>query len=287
MGSDIGQFDEWNNNEQLQWNLLDYEKHRQLNHYISTVNNFYKDVPAMHENDYDWEGFRWIALDDAPASIIAFRRVALDGSQVIVVCNFQPVTRENYKIGVPIYGIYEEVLNSESEEFGGCGIVNSGDIYAEEVVAEHCANEEELPYSIRISVPPLGAVYFTLKEQLVAPSEEEDEDEEIEEELEENIAEGENETSEEETNEDSYEEDSDEDILREARAMAEAEGLFDENLEELVERALAREEERIANEETKRENEKKAADKVKEDIKPETDDKDIPVKVPVKKSGKK
>ncbi len=163
MGSDIGQFDEWNSNEQLQWNLLDYDKHKQLNHYIATVNKFYRDVPAMHENDYDWNGFRWIALDDAPNSIISFRRIAFDGSEVVVVCNFQPVTRENYRIGVPKYGIYEEAINSESSEFGGCGFVNDGDIMAQDVP------DHELDYSINVTLPPLGVIYFTLKEELPAP----------------------------------------------------------------------------------------------------------------------
>ena len=163
MGSDIGQFDEWNSNEQLQWNLLEYDKHRQLNHYFATVNKFYRDVPAMHENDYDWHGFQWVALDDAANSIIAFRRIALDGSEVLVVCNFQPITRENYRVAVPKYGIYEEVLNSESEEFGGCGIVNSGDIKAEDVP------DHDLDYSINVTIPPLGVLYITLKEELPAP----------------------------------------------------------------------------------------------------------------------
>ena len=256
MGSDIGQFDEWNNNEQLQWNLLDYDKHRQLNHYISTINNFYKDIPAMHENDYDWTGFRWIALDDAAASIIAFRRIALDGSQVIVVCNFQPVTREDYRIGVPIYGIYEEVLNSEREEFGGCGIVNSGDIHAEEIVADHCADEEELPYSIKINVPPLGAVYFTLKEQLIAPSEEEKEDEKLEEELEEELTE-------------EFEEEFEEEKLELAEELDAAEKTVEEAVEEDLAEAVL--------EEAEKEIETAA----------ETKAKDAPVKVPVKKSNKK
>ncbi len=181
MGSDIGQFDEWNNNEQLQWNLLDYDTHKQLNHYIATVNKFYKDVPAMHENDYDWTGFRWIALDDAAASIIAFRRIAFDGSEVVVVCNFQPVTREAYKIGVAKYGIYEEVLNSESEEFGGCGVVNPGEIMTNDVVAEHCADPDEMKYSITVRIPPLGTSYFVLKKELEAPVKEVEEEEEADE----------------------------------------------------------------------------------------------------------
>ena len=202
MGSDIGQFDEWNNNEQLQWNLLEFDRHRQLNHYIATVNKFYRDVPAMHENDYDWNGFRWVALDDAPNSIISFRRIAYDGSEVIVVCNFQPVTRENYRIAVPKYGIYEEVLNSEDREFGGCGIVNSGDIMAQDVP------DHELDYSININIPPLGTLYIVLKEELPAPekpkAEEESEETAKEEPTEEKPAE--EETTEEKADEETVEE---------------------------------------------------------------------------------
>lgn len=163
MGGEIGQFDEWNANDQIQWNLLSYDKHRQLNYFFSEVNKFYRDTPAMHENDYDWNGFQWIALDDYQKSIIAFRRIANDGSEIICVCNFQPVQRDNYIIGVPVYGIYEEVFNSESLEYGGCGVINSGDIKAMDK-ADH-----ELKYSIEITLPPLGVMYFKLKEALPVP----------------------------------------------------------------------------------------------------------------------
>ena len=163
MGSEIGQFDEWNAEQQLQWNLLDYEKHRQLNHFFAEANKFYRDVPAMHENDYDWDGFQWIALDDYKQSVIAFRRIANDGSEIICICNFQPVTREKYRIGVSVYGIYKEVFNSESEEFGGCGIANTGEIKAE-VVENHGLN-----YSIEITLPPLGVTYYKLEKELPVP----------------------------------------------------------------------------------------------------------------------
>ncbi|HCA05102.1 MAG TPA: 1,4-alpha-glucan branching enzyme, partial [Ruminococcaceae bacterium] len=163
MGSEIGQFDEWNANEQLEWDLLGYEKHRQLNHFFATVNKFYRDTPAMHENDYDWNGFQWVALDDYQHSVIAFRRIALDGSEILVVCNFQPVTRENYRVGVPVYGIYEEVFNSEAEEFGGTGIGNAGEIKA---VNE---KEHELDYHISITLPPLGVTFFKLVKEEPVP----------------------------------------------------------------------------------------------------------------------
>lgn len=163
MGSEIGQFDEWNAEKQLEWGILDYEKHRQLNHFFAEANKFYRDTPAMHENDYDWNGFQWVALDDYQNSVIVFRRIAYDGSEILVMCNFQPVTREHYRTGVPVYGIYEEVFNSESEEFGGCGIVNSQPIKADD------EENHGLDYSIEVTLPPLGVMYFKLKEALTPP----------------------------------------------------------------------------------------------------------------------
>ncbi|MCH5296073.1 MAG: 1,4-alpha-glucan branching protein GlgB [Ruminococcus sp.] len=163
MGGEIGQFDEWNSNEQLEWNLFDYDKHRELNHFFAEVNKFYRDVPAMHENDYDWDGFQWVALDDYQNSVIAFRRIANDGSEILVVCNFQPVQRDNYRIGVPVAGTYEEVFNSESTEFGGCGVVNSGEIKSSRI------KDHELNNSIEITLPPLGVMYFKLKKKAPAP----------------------------------------------------------------------------------------------------------------------
>ncbi|HBM98943.1 MAG TPA: 1,4-alpha-glucan branching enzyme, partial [Ruminococcus sp.] len=163
MGGEIGQFNEWNSNEQLEWNLLEYEKHRQLNHFFAEANKFYRDVPAMHENDYDWDGFQWVALDDYQNSVIAFRRIANDGGEILVVCNFQPVQRDKYRIGVPVAGTYEEVFNSESLEFGGCGVTNSGEIKSKRI------KDHELNNSIEITLPPLGVMYFKLKKKAPAP----------------------------------------------------------------------------------------------------------------------
>ena len=193
MGSDIGQFDEWNAEAQLQWNLLDYDMHKKLNNYIAALNKFYREVPAMHENDYDWNGFRWVALEDAERSIIAFRRIAYDGSEVLVVCNFQPVTREHYRVGVPKYGIYKEVLNSEDPEFGGYGAVNKGELQAEMI------NFNNLDQSLDLTIPPLGTMYIVLDKELPVPVpevEEEEEKEEKEEKEEEKASAEETETTE-------------------------------------------------------------------------------------------
>ncbi len=129
---------------------------KMLNDFFKAINKFYKETPAMHENDYDWNGFRWISLDDRANSIIAFRRIALNGDEVICVCNFQPVPRENYRIGVPAMGIYKEVFNSDSTEFGGSGVCNIGDIPSENIEKDY------LDYSIEITVPPLGVSFYRL-----------------------------------------------------------------------------------------------------------------------------
>ena len=117
----------------------------------------------MHENDYDWNGFRWVALDDYQNSVIAFRRIANDSSEILVVCNFQPVTREHYMVGAPVYGIYEEVFNSEAVEFGGTGIGNPGDLKTKNEKNHDC------DFALELTLPPLGVCYYKLKQELPAP----------------------------------------------------------------------------------------------------------------------
>ena len=121
MGTEFGQFIEWNYEQGLDWLLLDYEKHRQLKSFVKTLNEFYKKTPALWQNDFSWEGFEWIVSDDNSNSVIAFRRKDKDQKEIIAVCNFTPVRRENYRIGVPFAGTYEVLLNSDDECFGGSG----------------------------------------------------------------------------------------------------------------------------------------------------------------------
>ena len=99
MGAEIGQFDEWNSTEELQWGLLGFEKHKKLNDFFRALNEFYKANSCMYEVDFTWEGFNWIHHDDYQQSVIAFRRIDKEGNNIIVVCNFQPMYRENYGIG--------------------------------------------------------------------------------------------------------------------------------------------------------------------------------------------
>ncbi len=122
MGQEFGHFIEWNYKQPLDWLLLDYDRHRELRAFVKTLNRIYLDTPALWQNDCSSDGFAWIAGDDFKHSVIAFRRIAADGGELIAVCNFNPVRREDYRIGVPYKGRYRVLLNSDDTAFGGSGI---------------------------------------------------------------------------------------------------------------------------------------------------------------------
>jgi 1,4-alpha-glucan branching enzyme len=169
MGAEIGQFDEWNCTEELQWGLLGFEKHKKLNDFFRALNEFYKANPCMHQVDFTWEGFNWIHHDDYQQSVIAFRRIDKEGNNIIVVCNFQPMYRENYFIGVPEYGTYKEIFNSDDVAFGGTGITNGTEIKSD---GEPMHGFEQ---SIRLNLPPMSALYLKLDHKDKTPKELEEE----------------------------------------------------------------------------------------------------------------
>ena len=121
MGQEFGQFIEWKYDSELDWVLLDYEKHRQLKEYVKKLNHIYLKNPALWEIDYSWEGFKWLVSDDNTNSVIAFSRKDSKGDELVVVANFTPVTREKYSFGVEREGTYEVILNSDDVAFGGEG----------------------------------------------------------------------------------------------------------------------------------------------------------------------
>ncbi|MGN0453118.1 MAG: 1,4-alpha-glucan branching protein GlgB [Ruminococcus sp.] len=164
MGTEIGQFDEWNVNEEIQWNLLEFEKHQKLNHFFSDINKFYRDNKCMHQVDFNWEGFNWIHHDDYTQSVIAFRRIDKDGDDVIVVCNFQPMYRENYRIGVTQYGVYSEIFNTDDVQYGGTGITNGQKIKTS-VKPQH-----GLDQSIVLNLPPMSAMFFKCTKVMEKPA---------------------------------------------------------------------------------------------------------------------
>ena len=119
MGSEFGQFKEWAYKEGLDWLLLDYEKHRQLQAFSKELNHFYTAHPALWQIDYSWEGFQWISSDDNSNSVIAFRRIDRDGKDLITVFNFTPNDHKDYRIGVPEKGTYKVVMDTALKKYGG------------------------------------------------------------------------------------------------------------------------------------------------------------------------
>ena len=159
MGQEFGQFNEWYEAKPLDWELLDYDKHQQLQNYVKTLNQFYKDHPAFWQVDYSWEGFQWIVPDDYQQSIVAFLRKDAAGKQILVVCNFTPILREGYTMGAPVSGSYKEILNSDDAAFGGSGKYHNKNIRSKKV-PKHGFDQ-----SITLTLPPLSALYFEVPEK--------------------------------------------------------------------------------------------------------------------------
>ena len=161
MGGEFGQFIEWNYDEALDWHLVqEYPMHAALATYSRTLNKFYCDSSALWQVDFDWEGFKWIDCNDNENSVISFIRRAKDRNDfLIVLCNFTPETRENYRVGVPSKGIYLEVFNSDDKGFGGSGVRNTGDIQTQEVPWH---GREQ---SITLTLPPLSTLFLRVKGQ--------------------------------------------------------------------------------------------------------------------------
>ena len=157
MGTEFGQFIEWNYKQGLDWLLLDYEKHSQLRDFVRELNGFYKENPALWQNDFSWEGFQWIVSDDRDNSVIAFRRKDKKQNELIAVCNFTPVRRNGYRIGVPCEGEYEIVFDSDEKRFGGDSERGKAVIKSEKIPM-HAQQD-----SIKIDLNGLSAVYIKLR----------------------------------------------------------------------------------------------------------------------------
>ncbi|MCL2562531.1 MAG: 1,4-alpha-glucan branching protein GlgB [Oscillospiraceae bacterium] len=156
MGAEFGQFIEWNYEDSLDWHLLEYPMHAALKTYVQALNAFYLANPALWEIDYSWDGFGWISDNDSEQNIIVFKRTDKAGKDLIVLLNFAPVTRSDYRIGVPKAGVYKEVFNSDDMQYGGCGHTNAP--VATEEIGMHGYGQ-----SINLTVPPLSAVCFELE----------------------------------------------------------------------------------------------------------------------------
>ena len=157
MGGELGEWNEWREDTGLDWMLLDFPAHRGIQRLCQDLNRFYASEPALHEMDFDGPGFEWLDSQDGDASVLSFLRRARDAEQFLVcVCNFTPVVRHNYRVGVPERGFYREVFNSDSAYYEGANTGNAGGVEAEPVPW----NGRE--YSLQLTLGALAAMYFKL-----------------------------------------------------------------------------------------------------------------------------
>jgi 1,4-alpha-glucan branching enzyme len=155
MGGEFGQWSEWSEARSLDWHLLEHDPHRGLQRWVRDLNTLLRGEPALHELDCEPGGFRWLECQDSEQSVLSYVRVARDSRRaVICVCNFTPVPRQNYRIGVPQGGRWEEILNSDARLYGGSGQGNLGGLDASPVASHG------FEHSLSITVPPLAVVAF-------------------------------------------------------------------------------------------------------------------------------
>jgi 1,4-alpha-glucan branching enzyme len=162
MGGEFGQWREWDHDHSLDWHLLEGTRHAGLQQWVTDLNRLYQSQPALHERDCDHAGFAWIDCNDADRSVLSFLRLGTGAETVVlVVCNFTPVLRQNYRVGTPYGGTWQEILNSDATLYGGSGYGNMGQVEATPL-AHHGR-----PYSLNLTLPPFAAMFFKPKgEQL-------------------------------------------------------------------------------------------------------------------------
>ncbi|MBW4650517.1 MAG: 1,4-alpha-glucan branching protein GlgB [Kastovskya adunca ATA6-11-RM4] len=155
MGCEFGQWSEWNHDRSLDWHLLESPAHAGLQKWVADLNQFYRSETAMHELDCEPAGFEWVDCDDYQHSIVSLLRKGKSPEEkVLVVCNFTPEPRHNYRIGVPEGGFWKEMLNSDAPEYGGSGVGNLGGKDAESI------GWHNQHYSLDISLPPMSVCFF-------------------------------------------------------------------------------------------------------------------------------
>ena len=155
MGSEIGQWHEWNHDSSVDWHLLQYEPHQKLQLWVKDLNEMYKKEGALHEVDFANYGFEWIDFHDVNDSVIAFIRKSAGGKEsIVVVCNFTPILRLGYRIGVPESGLYRELINSDSTHYWGSNKGNAG-VIAAELIPQHGRS-----FSLNLTLPPLSVIFL-------------------------------------------------------------------------------------------------------------------------------
>ncbi len=154
MGGEFGQWNEWSHEASLDWHLLQFPFHKGIRKWVQDLNALYKGQRALYEQDFISDGFEWVDFHDRQNSIISFiRKSKSSGETILAVCNFTPIVRNNYRVGVPLAGTWKELLNSDAEEYGGSGQGNCGGVNAEAV-----AFSQKFPGTISLILPPLGVL---------------------------------------------------------------------------------------------------------------------------------
>ena len=154
MGGELAQEREWDDLGSLDWHLLEQAEHAGVQSLVRDLNRVYRAEPALWEVDFDPAGFRWLEPNDADANVLAFARLAEDGRPLVCVCNFSPVPRERYRLGMPRAGRWRELLNTDSTFYGGSDVGNLGGVTAD------TTPWHDQPYSVEVTLPPLGVVWL-------------------------------------------------------------------------------------------------------------------------------
>ncbi len=157
MGDEFAQWSEWKHDQSIDWHLTQWRDHAGVMQLVADLNKLYRSEPALHQVDFEWQGFEWLELHDWENSVLAFLRRGKNPNEVVVViCNFTPVAREPYKIGVPSLGFYREMLNTDSDVYGGSNFGNYGGTWA------HHGEWGGRPFHVTLKLPPLGVVFLKL-----------------------------------------------------------------------------------------------------------------------------
>jgi 1,4-alpha-glucan branching enzyme len=155
MGGDFGQWDEWFHEKSIDWHLLQYAPHQGVQKWVRDLHAAYRSHPALHQIDFHYSGFQWIDFHDSASSVISFERLSNNPAEtVVMVCNFTPIVRKGYRVGVPGPGVYRELLNSDSALYGGGNVGNGGAINSEPVPQHGRA------HSVSLTLPPLGILFL-------------------------------------------------------------------------------------------------------------------------------
>jgi 1,4-alpha-glucan branching enzyme len=155
MGGELGEWEEWNSEGSLHWNLLEYAEHDGIQALVRDLNRVYRETPALWERDFEPAGFRWLEANDTANNVLAFTRLGEgDTTPLVCVLNLSPVPRYDYRVGMPVCCRWKEALNSDSTFYGGSGVGNLGGVDAEAVAWS------DQPFSAQLTLPPLGAVWL-------------------------------------------------------------------------------------------------------------------------------